>query len=849
MSSRTSSQPHQPHMVMIVGNHVVGDSRVEKSADSAVKAGYRVTILGFRHRTVFPFSEYRDVPIIRAASEFPRHMHYVASRALQERDAKLDEALGATDKRNYYRQGLAAVDYTAGRGPLTKYAKWARPAVHSLQRAAWRVGPRTEIVREKIASVAESLSDQAGIVTGLRHDGWRHTWPQIADYEEAFVQALIDLEPDIIHSHDRHPMAAAARYAAAMKGKGKNVPWVYDAHEWLPGQVFSGPKRLRAGWLAAEADLIQQADAVLSVSDELAEKMRRRHGLSTIPTVVVNAPRAEKIPMDPQVRRTLREECGLDAETPLLVYVGKLAEVRGIFTMIEALTLMPGVHIAFVASKDPALRLEMTERAQKLGVNDRMHIVDYVPAESVTWYVESATVGMSPLLPTSAHHSAMPTKIREYLQSGLPIVASDLRAQGAFLREHGVGELHEPGNAVSLAEAVKKVLENFSSYTGAIKDDLLKEHTWEGEEQKLFRVWHSLVPASLTSSSNEVAEGSLSADASKEPKKRRIAFQVSTSERSEPLTNADIGHIVFGAFAADSDDELSVVAVNPDASAALPEAFTRWKRLITEPQNIISTVAAPLVGNELYSLTSEQNELAGRGVSRFFLTRPGRLENFRQWMKENPDHPFNDLPDEQLKRFERQTRSTRSFVRDHDLNVLTTGRLSAKYTRNAHWIPVPVEQFAATHALKSRDGGPLRILVLPGTRSVSEQEAITNLSAELNGANVEITQPSSRRFTFNLLEQADVVIDSLSIGEYSDDAAFAMSIGCVVVGHDTTESGAPIVEASLESLSSVIRGLIEESLRESEWTERSQRSRDFSLAEHSSAKTRDAVNAVLGTDN
>lgn len=837
MSSGPRGVAHPPHMVMIVGNHVVGDSRVEKSADSAVKAGYRVTILGFRHKSVFPFSEYRDVPIIRAASDFARHKHYVAEQELNERDAKLEEALGVTDRITFYRQGLAAVDYEAARGPLTKYAHWARPVVHSAQRAAWRIAPKTENIRNKINNAVEQISDQAGVVAGLRHGGWRRTWPQIADYEEAFVEALIDLEPDIIHAHDRHPMAAAARYAAAMRGQGKTVPWVYDAHEWLPGQVFTGPKRLRAGWLAAEADLIQQADAVLSVSDELADKMRRRHGLRETPTVVVNAPRSAKTPMAPDVRRSLREECGLADETPLMVYVGKLAEVRGIFTMIDALEFLPDVHAAFVASKDPHLRAEMKKRAEDLGVAGRLHIVDYVPAESVTWYVASATLGMSPLLPTSAHHSAMPTKIREYLQSGLPIVASDLLAQGAFLREHGVGELHEPGDAKSLADAVTKILNDYGKYSGAIKEDLLKEHTWEGEEQKLFSVWGQLVPGAVRLSEQE----SVSKDARPHIAGTRLAFQVAPAEPSSGQSLDDLGRFISAVFDDESGAVADVVETDMSGVEKLPGAFSRWKRLVAIPDAVISSVPAPLIGHHLYSNISERNELAEKGVPRFFVTRSGRLESSRSWLAANPDHPLHELSADDRHRLERQTRPLRSFVRDNDLTVLTTGRLSARLIRNSYYVPVPVEEFSSKNEISPAADGLLRVLVLPTMRSAAEKQEIARLVSEQEQLGVTVSQPSSRRFNLNMLRHADVLVDSLSIGDYSDEAVLGMSIGAAVVGHDTTGSGAPIVDSAPNQLIDSILKLKEMYADAVVWEASANARREFAAREHGAAKTRDAI--------
>ncbi|TFI32932.1 glycosyl transferase, partial [Micrococcus endophyticus] len=63
----------RPHMAMLVGNHVVGDSRVEKAAVSAIRAGYRVTVVGVGHRSVFNLGRYGTVPILRVPVPFRRY--------------------------------------------------------------------------------------------------------------------------------------------------------------------------------------------------------------------------------------------------------------------------------------------------------------------------------------------------------------------------------------------------------------------------------------------------------------------------------------------------------------------------------------------------------------------------------------------------------------------------------------------------------------------------------------------------------------------------------------------------------------------------------------------------------
>ncbi|PRQ10312.1 hypothetical protein C1Y63_12190, partial [Corynebacterium sp. 13CS0277] len=59
---------------MAVGNHVVGDSRVEKAAMTARDLGYRVTVVGVAHRSVYPVSFIDgNIPVVRIALGTANH--------------------------------------------------------------------------------------------------------------------------------------------------------------------------------------------------------------------------------------------------------------------------------------------------------------------------------------------------------------------------------------------------------------------------------------------------------------------------------------------------------------------------------------------------------------------------------------------------------------------------------------------------------------------------------------------------------------------------------------------------------------------------------------------------------
>lgn len=79
--------PRRPRMAMLVGNQVVGDSRVEKAAVSAVRAGYDVVVVGVSHRTTFNLGRYGSVPILRVPMTFRRHLAWQTLHGTARPDA------------------------------------------------------------------------------------------------------------------------------------------------------------------------------------------------------------------------------------------------------------------------------------------------------------------------------------------------------------------------------------------------------------------------------------------------------------------------------------------------------------------------------------------------------------------------------------------------------------------------------------------------------------------------------------------------------------------------------------------------------------------------------------------
>ncbi|SCG64466.1 glycosyltransferase [Micromonospora humi] len=247
-------------VVMLVDNAVEGDSRVQKAARSAADAGWHVTLLGCarvdaERRWQLGDAEVRVLPL-----DAPRLLPTDASDPRGE--------AGATGSPAGPRgSGLRGRLVARGGLPL-RVARLARRPLEHAQVRYWRA----------------RLGDRA----------WRRLEPGLWDYERVAGPVVDELRPDLVHAHDFRMLGVAARAVDRARARGRVVKLVWDAHEWLPG---ARPRRDNARWLPAHLGYVREyvghADAVVTVSDTLADLLVRDHDLPERPTVVLNAPIAE----------------------------------------------------------------------------------------------------------------------------------------------------------------------------------------------------------------------------------------------------------------------------------------------------------------------------------------------------------------------------------------------------------------------------------------------------------------------------------------------------------------------------------------------------------------------------
>jgi glycosyltransferase involved in cell wall biosynthesis len=177
----------------------------------------------------------------------------------------------------------------------------------------------------------------------------------------------------------------------------------------------------------------------------------------------------------------LRRQWGLQADDPLVVYLGTL----GIQTHSTDLLL---TAFRRVAQELPRARLllvgggegydEAGDLAQQLGIADRTVFTGYVPPEDVPCYLALGTVSVDPIRDDVIARARSPLKVVESLAMGVPVVTGNVGDRQALLGDDEPGVLVPPGDSQALAAGLLTVLRDRKARARMAEAALARRELW-----------------------------------------------------------------------------------------------------------------------------------------------------------------------------------------------------------------------------------------------------------------------------------------------------------------------------------------------------------------------------------
>ena len=277
---------------------------------------------------------------------------------------------------------------------------------------------------------------------------------------------------DVVHANDLDTLPAAWLLARASGAR-----LVYDAHELYTEQEPDPPRLHRAVAAALERLLARRADAVLTVSEPIAEELRRRLRLREKPAAVLNAPEVDETEPPPRVDGPLRA-----------IYQGAMGPGRPLEDLLVAAEHAPEVRFTLrVAGADPAA---LREAAAHLP---NVEVVDPVPPDRLVEALRGHDVGLVINRPVTRNDELVfPNKLFEYLMAGLAVAVPRLPGMTPLVEGEGVGVTYEPGRPDELGReltALAREPERVVRLRETARRTALERYNAESQREALARIW------------------------------------------------------------------------------------------------------------------------------------------------------------------------------------------------------------------------------------------------------------------------------------------------------------------------------------------------------------------------
>ncbi|MFF5722643.1 glycosyltransferase family 4 protein [[Kitasatospora] papulosa] len=827
------SPARRPRLAVIVANGITGDSRVQKTAVAAARDGWDVTLIGRSETKRVQRSRMGPITVVRVpvTTEYVRSVkarkpHPLRGALTQFRihdQAALNQYRASY--RAWVRQTSAETSWSgAPRRASLKAVLRARRAVYKLRVRAFKWEQR------QVPKEPEPVRD------------WRLDWPQLVDLDLAFGPVIEELKPDVIHANDATMIVTAARSAARLRASGHRCAWLYDAHEYIRGVEWPNP---RQGYAlpAAEAEYIARADAVVTVSPQLAELLKDDHGLSELPLVVGNSPVREVIGSG-SVRSSVREVCGLGPEVPLMVYSGWLGPERGVDAVIDGLPGLPGVHLALVCSRVTPLLEQLLATAETLGVRDRIHLVPYVQQHEVADYLSSADLGLTPFKRVPNCEVSLPTKVSEYLQAGLPLVTSDVRVIKAYVEEKKLGEVFTWDDPTTFVGAAARALKSRAELAGAITEDVLKELSWEQQSAGLLELYRTLskktppVPVDVVPWTVQETPGTarIGANSGKSgvpvwtplgstPVKLGIgpanyAGQGAAFAQAVSQANPDVSVEVVMNQRADTFDYPADVYVDAARLGELDTQLQQVKRVVGRYSHLIVDAFMPVFGRlNGDTIAGDLAALRKARVKVALLSHGSDIRHPDRHLERHEYSLFRDAPDGIAEKLRAKAETNRRIADESGLPLFVTTPDLLDDLPTAKWAPLVVDVASWESDAPVMERKRPIVLHAPSKRWTKGTDRIMPVLTELHDSGVidfRLAEDIPWAEMQALVKESDLVLDQFTTGSYGTFAVEAMAAGKPVIGYisgavqATTNGELPIVGATPATLREVLKSLIDD---------------------------------------
>lgn len=242
--------------------------------------------------------------------------------------------------------------------------------------------------------------------------------------------------------------------------KAFKIPMVYDMDSYIPDQLSRHPffkfPPIVAMSRFFEKKAIQLSCAITTVCADLTVKVHEIDPDKKVYQIEDVPLNEETPPLSPEKRAELLKEFNANGEK-LIFYTGNLEKYQGIELLLKSIAVLIKYNQNFrlILVGGEADQIENLKRdASVLGIGKHVFFAGKKPIEEATALLECADVLVSPRI----EGTNTPFKLYSYMQTGIPIVATDLHMHRQAL--DGSSSVLTAPEPEAFGKGLLKVLEN-----------------------------------------------------------------------------------------------------------------------------------------------------------------------------------------------------------------------------------------------------------------------------------------------------------------------------------------------------------------------------------------------------
>ena len=263
----------------------------------------------------------------------------------------------------------------------------------------------------------------------------------------------------------------------------RKIPLIYDSHEIFceVPELQHAPLKKRI-WEGLEKRVVPRLKYCLTVNHSIAGWFNKKYGTDF--KVVRNIPDRINV-----AEIKSRQELGLPAGKKIILLQGAGINIeRGAEEAIDAMQWVDDAMLFIIGGGDAVSNLEFGIQHAELG--DKVKMLPKMRPEELYHYTCNADIGLSLDKDTNINYRySLPNKLFDYVNAGVPVLASALPEVQAFIDKYYVGVCIKSHDPQHIAEMMNFMLHapDYPLWRENTKK-AAADNSWEQEKHALFKM-------------------------------------------------------------------------------------------------------------------------------------------------------------------------------------------------------------------------------------------------------------------------------------------------------------------------------------------------------------------------